>query len=94
MRKLLIALLAVPLLGHAEAVFETSNQAGGKIVLTDEYCRDDSHKLAYSMVPGYDTILGCWTADNQYIHIAWYDGGLRSYDYSLWRKIKKVKPSL
>ena len=94
MSKLLIALLMVPTLAHAEALFETNNQAGGRIVLTDETCRDGVHKLAYSMMPGYNTILGCWSADNSFVHIGWYDGSLRSYDYAGWRDVRKVKPSL
>ena len=94
MSKLLIALLMVPLLGHAEALFETYNKAGGRIVLTDEYCRDGAHKLAYSMMPNYPTLLGCWTADSQYVHIGWYDGDLRSYPYSGWRDVRTTKPTL
>ena len=94
MRKLLIALLFVPLIAQSEALFETYNKGGGKIVLTDETCRDGSHKLAYTMMPGYDTLLGCWTADTQYVHIGWYDGTLRSYDYNGWRDVRKTKPTL
>ena len=95
MRKLLIALLMVPVLANAEAMFEILNQAGGKIVLTDEYCRDGSHKLAYSMMPGYSTLLGCWSADSQYVHIGWYDNDLRSYPINTWTYIgKNKKPTL
>ena len=94
MSKLLIALLIVPIIAHSEALFETYNKGGGKIVLTDELCRDNSHKLAYSMMAGYDTLLGCWTADSQYVHIGWYDGTLRSYEYNGWRDVRKTKPTL
>ena len=94
MSKLLIALLMVPIIAHSEALFETNNKAGGKIVLTDEYCRDGVHKLAYTMMVGQSTLLGCWTADSQYVHIGWYDGDLRSYPYSGWRDIRTTKPTL
>ena len=94
MKKLLIALALIPTLTHAEALFELPNKAGGKIVLTDEYCRDNQHKLAYSVMANYPTLLGCWTADNSFVHIGWYDGDLRSYSYDGWRDVRRVKPSL
>lgn len=94
MRKLLVALALIPTLAHAEALWETYNKGGGKIVLTDEKCRDGAHLLAYSMMPDYPTILGCWTADNSYVHIGWYDGTLRSYTYTGWKDVRTVKPSL
>jgi hypothetical protein len=81
-------------IAHADAIFETPNQGGGKIVLTDELCRDNSHKLAYSMIAGADTILGCWAADSQYVHIGWYDGSLRSYPVDGWVYLKSNKSNL
>jgi hypothetical protein len=94
MSKLLIALLIVSSTVQAEALFETNNKAGGKIVLTDEVCRDNKHKLAYSMMDGSDTLLGCWSADSSYVHIGWYDGSLRSYPYGIWNYTSKTKPTL
>ena len=94
MNKLLIALLIVSSSAHAESLFEANNNANGKLVLTDELCRDGTNRLAYSTVQGYDTILGCWTADNSYVHIKWYEGSLRSYNYNIWRDVRKVKPTL
>lgn len=94
MKNLLLAALLVALPAHSEALFETTNKAGGRIVLTDEYCRDGAHKLAYSMMPNYPTLLGCWTADSQYVHIGWYDGDLRSYPYTGWVDVRKPQPNL
>jgi len=93
MSKLLIALLIVSSTVQAESLFETYNKAGGKIVLTDELCRDNKHKLAYSMMDGADTLLGCWSADSSYVHIGWYDGSLRSYPYGIWNYTAKTKPN-
>jgi hypothetical protein len=93
MSKLLIALLIVSSTVQAEALFETNNKANGKIVLTDEMCRDNSHRLAYSMMPGYDTILGCWSADGSFVHVGWYDGSLRSYPYGIWTEVKRTRPN-
>ena len=85
MRKaLLIALLLAPLMANAKVIAETINKNGGKIVLTDEQCRDNRYKLAYAMSPGVSTLLGCWTADDSFIHVQWYDGDLRSYPYDGW----------
>jgi hypothetical protein len=93
MSKLLVALLFVTSTAHADALFETYNKGGGKIVLTDELCNDGLHKLAYSQMPSVDTLLGCWTADNSFIHIRWYDNSLRSYQYNGWVDVRKFKPT-
>lgn len=85
MRKaLLIALLLAPLMANAKVIAETGNKNGGRIVLTDESCRDSRYKLAYSMSSGNPTLLGCWTSDESFIHIQWYDNDLRSYPYDGW----------
>lgn len=96
MNKTLIALfLTVSLSVNAKPVVDTVNQGGGKIVLTDEGCRDGQNKLAYSIVSGVSTLLGCWTGDGEYVHIKWYDNDLRSYPYAIWRVIdSNVKPNL
>ena len=94
MIRLLLTLLMIPAMGKAEALFETSNKGGGKIVLTDEYCNDGKHRLAYATHPDIDTQMGCWVADNSHIHIRWYGGSLRSYDYSGWIDKRPVKSSL
>lgn len=95
MKNLLLAALLISLPAHAEALFELRNQAGGKMILTDEKCRDNSHYLAYSMMPNYQTLLGCWSADSQYVHIGWYDNDLRSYPIGSWIYIgKSTKPNL
>ena len=93
MRKaLLIALLLAPLMANAKVIMETNNKNGGKIVLTDELCRDSRYHLAYAMSPSMSTLLGCWTADDSFVHIQWYDNDLRSYPYEGW-VVKTPKPN-
>lgn len=92
MKKLLIALLLVSSVVKAEAIFQTKNQSGGSIVLTDEKCNNGTGYLAYSMTPNGNTILGCYLADKLYIHIFWREGGMRSYDYNGWYPVEK-KPN-
>jgi hypothetical protein len=94
MNKLLIALLLVSSAANAEALFQLNNNAGGKIVLTDELCRNNKNRLAYSMSPNHDTILGCWSADSSYVHIGWYEGGIRSYTYEGWVDVRTTKSSM
>ena len=91
MIRLLLVLLMFPVMGKAEALFETRNKGGGKIVLTDETCSDGKHKLAYATHPDIETTMGCWSADNSNVHIKWDDGQLRSYDYEGWRDLRKKK---
>ncbi len=93
MIRLLLALLMIPAMGKAEALFETANTGGGKIVLTDEYCNDNNHRLAYATHPEGETQMGCWTADNSHIHVKWYGGQLRSYDYTGWIDKRKKRPN-
>lgn len=96
MKKLIAILgLAVTLNAQAKPILETNNNGGGKMVLTDEFCNDNTHKLAFSQVAGVSTLLGCWVGDGQFVHIRWYDGDLRSYPYSTWRLINApVVPTL
>jgi hypothetical protein len=94
MNKLLIALLIVSSSANAQALFQLNNNAGGKIVLTDELCRNKSNKLAYSTSNGMSTLLGCWTADDSHIHVQWYDSDLRSYPYEGWVDIRTTKSSM
>jgi hypothetical protein len=91
MRKLLVALAIIPVMAHAEALFETANKGGGKIVLTDEICSDGKNRMAYATHPEVETSMGCWAADRSNIHIKWDGGQLRSYDYSGWRDLRRGK---
>jgi hypothetical protein len=91
MNKLLIALLLVSSAANAEVLFQLTNKAGGQIVLTDELCKNKKNKLAYSTSNGMTTLLGCWTADDSFIHINWYDSDLRSYSYDGWVDVRSNK---
>lgn len=84
MKKLLLIAMLFSLNAEAKVIAESANKGGGKIVLTDEYCNDGSHKLAYSQMSGYPTLMGCWATDESFVHVRWYDGDLRSYPYSNW----------
>lgn len=80
---------------HAAPIMYLTNNANGKIVLTDESCiRGASGKLAYSTMPQGSTLIGCWTNDDIGIHILWDGTDLRSYDYTNWILIKKDKSTL
>ena len=88
-----IALLALCFTAQAKAIAESNNKGGGKIVLTDETCRQKGYRLAYTQMNGYPTLLGCWSMDNSFVHIMWYDNDLRSYPIDTWNLIE-IKPSL
>lgn len=78
---------------NAKTIAESKNKGGGKIVLTDEICSDNKNLLAYSQVANASTLLGCWLTDDNFIHIRWDDGDLRSYPYNAW-VMKPLKPTL
>ena len=94
MNKLLLALLLLPMIVKAEAIAETRNSGGGKIVLTNEACNQKGFKLAYTMMNGASTLLGCWGMDSSFIHIRWYDGDLRSYPLEGWIILKNTQPTM
>jgi hypothetical protein len=90
---LLIALLLAPLVVDARVLMETKNRGSGKMVLTDEPCRNEGYNLAYSVSSNTSTLLGCYTYDESFVHIQWYDGDLRSYPFEVWT-VKRVKPNI
>ena len=79
-----ISALFMALSVQAKVIAESSNKGGGKMVVTDELCNDGKNKMAYSVMNGAQTLMGCWAYDDSYIHIRWYDGDLRSYPLENW----------
>ena len=90
---LLLACLLLNTPAEAKVLAESYNKGGGKLVLTDEACRQQGYRLAYSQLSGYQTILGCWSVDDSFVHVMWYDGDLRSYPLEMWI-LKNFKPNL
>jgi len=89
MKKLLFLLL-LAMNCHAETIATSENENGGLIVLTNEKCvSNKSGLLVYSTSPKNPTITGCWKGDENFIHILWSDGTLRSYEFGLWTMKKK-----
>ena len=80
MKKLLIgAVLALTAtLANAETVATQPNQAGGKIVLTDQICKYDNQvfdKLnrAYNYGSAGYTSEGCWAIEDETVIVYWID---------------------
>ena len=95
MNKLLaILIIGLSLSANAKTIAELPNKGGGKIILTDNNCRTKGYKLAYTQMDGASTLLGCWTSDNSFVHILWYDNDLRSYGLEYWQLTNDVKPTL
>ena len=88
---LLLALVSIP--AQAEAIMWCLNTDGGKIVLTDEKCKNKVGHLAYTLNNTSETTLGCWTNDSLAIHVLWSDKYLRSYDYKGWTIVEKNNTS-
>ena len=91
----MVSILATCTMAHGSPIMYLTNNADGKIVLTNESCvKNDNGRLAYSTTPKANTLIGCWTHDDIGIHILWDGTDLRSYDYTNWIVIDKEKPSL
>jgi hypothetical protein len=77
-KKLLIALALLPSLAFAEVIASMPNQAGGKIVLTDEACRHkgknyESLRKSYFYTTEGLTGDGCWALEDETVVIVWVD---------------------
>jgi hypothetical protein len=78
MRKLLAAMMFVPTIAFAGAIATMPNQAGGKIVLTDEACVHKGKTYnglnrAYNYgTQGY-TAEGCFNVEDETVVIIWLD---------------------
>jgi hypothetical protein len=76
LKKLLAVLLFVPTIALGAVVATLPNQAGGKIVLTDEECRHDGQvysalRKAYNYGSSGNTSDGCWYLDDETVVVIW-----------------------
>lgn len=76
MGKLLATLLLCPALAFGAVIASMPNQAGGKIVLTDEQCKlngktYDPLKKSYFYTTEGVTGDGCWYLDDETIVVVW-----------------------
>lgn len=76
MKKLIATLLLCPTLAFGAVVASMPNQAGGKIVLTDEQCKlngktYDPLKKSYFYTTEGITGDGCWYLDDETIVVVW-----------------------
>lgn len=79
MKKLaLLVLLSVSIAVRAEVIATQPNQAGGKIVLTDEVCKYngevfDKINRAYNYGSAGYTSEGCWSIEDETVIVYWID---------------------
>jgi hypothetical protein len=75
MKKLLTALLFVPMLAQAEAIATMPNEGGGKIVLTDEVCKHEGKTYNKSRAYNYTTSghgsEGCFYIEDETVVVIW-----------------------
>ena len=82
-KKILTALLFLPLIAQAGAIATMPNRAGGKIVLTDEACvhngkKYDGLKRAYNYSTEGYTTEGCFIVEDDTVVVIWNDGSANS----------------
>lgn len=82
MKKLLATLLLCPMIAHGAVVASMPNQAGGKIVLTDEACIYKGKNYtnlykSYFFTPTGLTGNGCWAIEDgsEVVTVIWHDTG-------------------
>ena len=87
MKKVLAALLFVPVLAQAAAIATMPNEGGGKIVLTDEVCKNDGktyNKLsrAYNYTTSGHSSEGCFYVEDETVVVIWdTSAGVRRMRY-------------
>ena len=87
MKKLLVILmLSLSTQVMADTVGWMNNNSGGKIVLTDRDCQEDSRQfMAYATSNSVSTQFGCWFSDDVMVHITWNStGSFKSYALENW----------
>ena len=87
MKKLLVILmLGLSTQVMADTVGWMHNNGGGKIVLTDKDCQEDSRQfMAYATSNSVSTQFGCWFSDDVMVHITWSStGSFKSYALENW----------
>jgi hypothetical protein len=80
MKKLLAILLFIPTFAFGAVIATMPNQAGGKIVLTDEACIHNGKNYeglfkAYFYTPQGTTGDGCWRLDDETVVVVWIESG-------------------
>ncbi len=101
MKKLLVALMLVCGVAHAEEWLEMPNEAGGKILLLTLECKSketgkpDGRQVVTSS-PNGTGARGCWFYYADMIHIMWNDGDSSVFEPNQFtaknndkRKVKK-----
>lgn len=78
MKKILATLLLCPMIAHGAVVASMPNQAGGKIVLTDEACVHNGKRYeglfkSYFYTTQGITGDGCWRLDDETVIVVWLD---------------------
>jgi hypothetical protein len=101
MRKLLAVMMFVPTLAFAEAIATMPNEGGGKIVLTDEVCKNGGKTYsalsrAYNYTTAGHSSEGCFFIEDETVVVIWDTAaGVRRMRYPAenFTIIKKKQPS-
>lgn len=79
MKRILFGLLLLSSIARADTFATLPNESGGKIVLTDEACKDNNGRVyeklrrAYNYGASGTTGEGCWTLEDETILVYWLD---------------------
>lgn len=100
MKKLLLALLAVSTTSTAATFAYFENQAGGRVVLTDEVCKMDGKVFeglsrAYMYTDKGENDEGCYYIEDASVAIMWQSGREKRYPTSIFlmgEKYREAKP--
>lgn len=81
MKKIIASILFCPMLAYGAVIASMPNQAGGKIVLTDEQCRHkgrvfDNLRKAYFYTTEGLTGDGCWALEDEVVVVVWIENGV------------------
>lgn len=81
MHKFILALLFITPFAYAERWLESTNDAGGKIILLQTNCDNSGNgKLILASAPAGQTIRGCWYYFAEMVQVVYTDGTIYTYD--------------
>ena len=95
MKKILLSFLFVSFLSAAEGIAWINNNAGGKIIITNEVCKDLNGKVykklnrIYMYTSEGITIDGCFYIADDLVNAVWVNGTQMKYpvsDFILYEK--------
>ena len=90
MKKIIALLMTVASLNANADSWQTTNQNGRRIVLTETPCTGKVNQwVAFTQSSNAQTLFGCWFYSEGFAMVIWSDGDVRTYPANTFVKVTK-----